>query len=179
MCQRCFNAAALAQRQLLGKQGVDGFEGRDVAAQHRLQVLVHDECRPDQPGVAQHHREQPNDAKGAGLVGELGAKLSKVDLSLLARRRLEPTLEPDGGCRPHLAQEFRQLAVAAGIPESALPPLLRFCRPEIFNTDQGNQFTSAAFTGTLVAAGIRISTDGRGRWMDNVFHRAPVAVAEV
>jgi putative transposase len=47
--------------------------------------------------------------------------------------------------------------------------LARFGRPEIFNTDQGSQFTSAAFTGVLAAAGIRISMDGRGRWMDNVF----------
>ena len=47
--------------------------------------------------------------------------------------------------------------------------LARFGKPDIFNTDQGSQFTSAAFTGTLAAAGIRISMDGRGRWMDNVF----------
>ena len=47
--------------------------------------------------------------------------------------------------------------------------LARFGKPEIFNTDQGSQFTSAAFIGTLAAAGIRISMDGRGRWMDNVF----------
>ena len=47
--------------------------------------------------------------------------------------------------------------------------LARFGKPEIFNTDQGSQFTSAAFTGTLIGAGVRISMDGRGRWMDNVF----------
>ena len=47
--------------------------------------------------------------------------------------------------------------------------LARFGKPEIFNTDQGSQFTSAAFTGLLERAGIRISMDGRGRWMDNVF----------
>ena len=47
--------------------------------------------------------------------------------------------------------------------------LARFGTPEIFNTDQGSQFTSAAFTGMLVKAGIKISMDGRGRWMDNVF----------
>jgi putative transposase len=47
--------------------------------------------------------------------------------------------------------------------------LARFGTPEIFNTDQGSQFTSAAFTGTLAAAGVAISMDGRGRWMDNVF----------
>ena len=41
--------------------------------------------------------------------------------------------------------------------------------PEIFNTDQGSQFTSLAFTQMLADAGIRISMDGRGRWMDNVF----------
>ena len=45
----------------------------------------------------------------------------------------------------------------------------RFGRPEIFNTDQGSQFTSPRFTGVLQAAEARISMDGRGRWMDNVF----------
>jgi len=45
----------------------------------------------------------------------------------------------------------------------------RFGVPEIFNTDQGSQFTSDAFTGALLSNGIRISMDGRGRWLDNVF----------
>jgi putative transposase len=44
-----------------------------------------------------------------------------------------------------------------------------FGRPAIFNTDQGSQFTSPRFTELLIAAGVRISMDGRGRWMDNVF----------
>ena len=47
--------------------------------------------------------------------------------------------------------------------------LARFGRPGIFNTDQGSQFTSAEFTGVLRDAEVRISMDGRGRWMDNVF----------
>ena len=41
--------------------------------------------------------------------------------------------------------------------------------PEIFNTDQGSQFTSLEFTDVLKENGIRISMDGKGRWMDNVF----------
>jgi putative transposase len=41
--------------------------------------------------------------------------------------------------------------------------------PEIFNTDQGSQFTSADFTGRLLTAGITISMDGRGRALDNIF----------
>jgi putative transposase len=47
--------------------------------------------------------------------------------------------------------------------------LARHGRPEIFNTDQGSQFTSAAFTGLLLGNAIRISMDGRGSWRDNVF----------
>lgn len=47
--------------------------------------------------------------------------------------------------------------------------IARYGRPEIFNTDQGVQFTSAAFTGLLLDQGIPISMDGRGCWRDNIF----------
>ena len=52
---------------------------------------------------------------------------------------------------------------------SALEAALAQQQPEIFNTDQGAQFTSQAFTGVLANAGIAISMDGRGRALDNVF----------
>jgi putative transposase len=51
----------------------------------------------------------------------------------------------------------------------ALDEALAWGRPEIFNTDQGAQFTSQEFTGKLQAAGVAISMDGRGRALDNVF----------
>jgi putative transposase len=47
--------------------------------------------------------------------------------------------------------------------------LQRFGAPEIFNTDQGSQFTSEAFTDVLKDHGVAISMDGKGRWVDNVF----------
>ena len=47
--------------------------------------------------------------------------------------------------------------------------LARHGRPEIFNTDQGSQFTGAAFTGVLIKNDIAISMDGKGAWRDNVF----------
>lgn len=53
--------------------------------------------------------------------------------------------------------------------EALREALSRYGRPEIFNTDQGSQFTSEEFTTVLIDAGIRISMDGKGRWMDNVF----------
>jgi len=47
--------------------------------------------------------------------------------------------------------------------------LSRFPKPEIFNTDQGAQFTADSFTRVLLRQKIRISMDGKGRWLDNVF----------
>ena len=47
--------------------------------------------------------------------------------------------------------------------------LAKYGRPKIFNTDQGSQFTSQEFTEVLKRAGVRISMDGKGRWMDNIF----------
>lgn len=52
---------------------------------------------------------------------------------------------------------------------AALEAALGQAAPEIFNTDQGAQFTAADFTGALRQHEIRISMDGRGRWLDNVF----------
>ena len=51
----------------------------------------------------------------------------------------------------------------------ALEAALAIGRPDIFNTDQGSQFTSAAFTSVLAANGSAISMDGKGRFMDNIF----------
>ena len=51
-------------------------------------------------------------------------------------------------------------------PEEAL---VRYGKPEVFNTDQGSHFTGFAFTGRLRAAGVQIALDGRGRCMDNIF----------
>jgi len=53
--------------------------------------------------------------------------------------------------------------------EALQEAIIRYGTPEIFNTDQGSQFTSAEFTGQLKANGILISMDGKGCWRDNVF----------
>ena len=53
--------------------------------------------------------------------------------------------------------------------EALLEALARFGTPEIFNTDQGSQFTAEEFTAPLLARAVRVSMDGKGRWVDNVF----------
>jgi putative transposase len=61
------------------------------------------------------------------------------------------------------------ITMDVGFCVEALEQALELARPEIFNSDQGAQFTSLDFTGRLAAEGIQISMDGRGRALDNVF----------
>ena len=58
---------------------------------------------------------------------------------------------------------------AAFCVETLEEALAKHGKPEIFNSDQGSQFTGAAFTGVLIKNGIAISMDGKGAWRDNVF----------
>jgi len=58
---------------------------------------------------------------------------------------------------------------AAFCVEALEEALAKYGQPEIFNTDQGSQFTSEEFTGALKARGVVISMDGKGAWRDNVF----------
>ena len=99
----------------------------------------------------------------------------------------------DWATRQVLAWRLSNTMDACFCVEALAEALGRYGRPEIFNTDQGSQFTSRGFTGVLKDAGIRISMDGRGRCMDNLLrayaapparrslrsYRAPVAVAQV
>ena len=68
-----------------------------------------------------------------------------------------------------LAWRLSNTLEAAFCVEALEEALANFGPPEIFNTDQGSQFTSLEFTEKLKGAGIRISMDGKGRWMDNIF----------
>ena len=92
----------------------------------------------------------------------------------------------DWASRAVLSWRLSNTMDASFCVEALEEALARYGRPEIFNTDQGSQFTGAAFTGVLTAAGVRISMDGRGRWMDNRaarnsfgIHRAALALAQI
>ncbi len=75
----------------------------------------------------------------------------------------------DWATRHVLAWRLSNTMDAGFCIEALNEALARHGRPEIFNTDQGSQFTSFDFTGVLKDAGITISMDGRGRCMDNIF----------
>ena len=75
----------------------------------------------------------------------------------------------DWASRAVLAWRLSNTMDSAFCVEALEEAIQKYGKPRIFNTDQGAQFTSAAFTGKLEAAGIAISMDGRGRFMDNIF----------
>lgn len=75
----------------------------------------------------------------------------------------------DWASRHVLAWRLSNTMEAGFCVEALREALARYGRPEIFNTDQGSQFTSLDFTGVLNDAGIAISMDGRGRCLDNIF----------
>jgi len=75
----------------------------------------------------------------------------------------------DWATRKVLAWKLSNTMDAGFCVEALEEAVARHGQPEIFNTDQGSQFTSADFTGVLHAAEIKISMDGRGRCMDNIF----------
>src|SRR6201995_5044498 len=76
---------------------------------------------------------------------------------------------PDWATRRVLSWRLSITMEAAFCVETLEDALARHGKPEIFNTDQGSQFTGAAFTGLLAGHGIAISMDGKGAWRDNVF----------
>jgi putative transposase len=75
----------------------------------------------------------------------------------------------DWASRKVLAWRLSNTLDASFCTEALEEALARYGTPDIFNTDQGSQFTSEAFTTILQKHGIDISMDGKGRWLDNVF----------
>jgi putative transposase len=95
----------------------------------------------------------------------------RADITDLPMRRgfLYLVAVMDWATRKVLAWRVSNTLEAEFCLEALEEALARFGRPESFNTDQGSQFTSPRFTGVLQEAGVRVSMDGRGRWLDNVF----------
>lgn len=87
----------------------------------------------------------------------------------LARGFCYLTAIMDWASRRVLAWRLSNTLDAAFCVEALEEALARYEAPEIFNSDQGAQFTCEGFTSVLAGHGVQISMDGRGRWLDNVF----------
>jgi putative transposase len=87
----------------------------------------------------------------------------------LARGFCYLTAIMDWASRRVLAWRLSNTLDASFCIEALEEALARYEAPQIFNTDQGSQFTSEGFTRVLADHGVQVSMDGRGRWLDNVF----------
>jgi putative transposase len=87
----------------------------------------------------------------------------------LARGFCYLTAIMDWASRRVLAWRLSNTLDASFCIEALEEALARYGAPEVFNTDQGSQFTCEGFTSVLADHGVQISMDGRGRWLDNVF----------
>ena len=140
-------------RRLMRRLGLQAIfqRPRDVSAAPRA---------PDLPIPA---------ARPGDHAAESGVVFGRDVHSAGARLSLPWSVVMDWASRKVLAWRLSNTLDSSFCVEALHEALDRYGSPEIFNTDQGSQFTSLAFTDVLTDAGIHISMDGKGRWMDNVF----------
>lgn len=115
------------------------------------------------------HKVYPYLLRGMEITEAGQVWCSDVTYLPMARGFCYLTAVMDWASRRVLAWRVSNTLDASFCIEALEEALALYGAPEIFNTDQGSQFTSEGFTGLLSAHGIAISMDGRGRWMDNVF----------
>jgi putative transposase len=117
----------------------------------------------------QAHRVYPYLLKGLNIDRANQVWATDVTYIPMARGFVYLVAIIDGYSRKVLAWQLSNTLDADFCVDALREALATYGRPAIFNTDQGSQFTSEAFTGVLREHDIRISMDGKGRWVDNVF----------
>ena len=104
--------------------------------------------------------------RGDGTIAELSSRYG-IHPNMISKWKRQAM---DGVKASFVSGRLRPVDQDADFCLEALHDALdRHSAPEIFNTDQGSQFTSRDWTQALKTAGIQISMDGKGRWLDNVF----------
>jgi len=155
-------------RDLLGREGVQ-IGRRRVATMMKRMGIEAIYRRPNTSKPAPGHKIYPYLLRG--LRVERANQVWAMDITYIpmARGFVYLAAVVDWFSRRVLAWRLSITMEAGFCVEALQEALARHGKPEIFNTDQGSQFTSQAFTDALIGAGIAISMDGKGSWRDNVF----------
>jgi len=135
----------------------------------RLAGLVAIYQRPNTSKPAPAHKIYPYLLGGVSIARVNQVWCADVTYIPMARGFLYLVVIMDWASRAVLAWRLSNTLGAEFCVEALEEALLLHGRPGIFNTDQGSQFTSDDFTGTLKRHGVTISMDGKGRYMDNIF----------
>jgi putative transposase len=155
-------------RDLLRGEGVD--IGRDrVSTMMRRMGIEAIYRRPNTSKPAPGHKIYPYLLRGLAIDRPNQAWAMDITYIPMARGFVYLAAVVDWHTRRVLSWRLSITMEADFCIEAVEEALARYGKPQIFNTDQGSQFTSAAFTGLLQDNAIQISMDGKGSWRDNVF----------
>ena len=157
---------------------VDELEARELRANRkcvqRLMRLMGIEAiyrRPctSRPGTGGRHRVFPYRLAGVAITKPNQVWAADVTFIPMAAGFAYLVAIMDVHSRKILSWRLSNTQAARFCVEALQEALALYGTPEVFNSDQGSQFTSREFTSILEAKGVTISMDGRGRWIDNVF----------
>jgi putative transposase len=150
-------------------QAAHGINRKRVQRLMRVMAIEALVPRPGTSKAAPGHKIYPYLLRGVSITEANHVWASDITYIPMAQGFLYLVAIIDWATRAVLSWRLSN-TIDTGFCIAALDEALaRHGTPKIFNTDQGAQFTSSAFTGRLKAAGIAISMDGRGRFMDNIF----------
>ena len=150
--------------------GEDSAVGRDqVRAMMRRMGIEALHRRPNTSKPGAEHKIYPYLLRGLAVERPNQVRAADITCIPMARGFVYLTVVLDWFSRRVLSWRVSISMEADFCLEALEEALTRHGKPEIFNTDQGSQFTSAPFTGLLSENRIAISMDGRGAWRDNVF----------
>ena len=161
-------AGARMLRDMLGRDGVS-IGRRHVASLMKRMGIEAIYRRPNTSKPAPGHKIYPYLLRGVKVGRPNQAWAMDITYIPMARGFVYLAAVVDWFSRRVLSWRLSITMEAAFCVEALEEALARHGRPEIFNTDQGSQFTSEAFTGVLIKHGVAISMDGKGSWRDNVF----------
>jgi putative transposase len=155
-------------RDMLGREGVE-IGRRRVARMMRSMGIEALYRRPNTSKPAPGHRIYPYLLRGLKIDRPNQVWAMDITYIPMACGFVYLAAVVDWFSRRVLSHRVSITMEADFCLEALAEALAKHGRPEIFNTDQGSQFTSEAFTGVLIENEIAISMDGRGAWRDNVF----------
>jgi putative transposase len=155
-------------RDLLTQEGIK-IGRRHVATLMKRMGLEALYCKPSTSKPTPGHKIYPYLLRGMTIERPNQVWAMDITYVPMARGFVYLAAVVDWFSRRVLSWRVSITLEAAFCVEALEEALAQYSRPEVFNTDQGSQFTSHDFTSVLLKAGVAISMDGRGSWRDNVF----------
>jgi putative transposase len=155
-------------RDMLNREGVS-IGRRHVATLMRRMGIEAIYRRPNTSKAAPGHKIYPYLLRKLKIEQPNHVWAMDITYIPMARGFVYPAAVVDWATRRVLSHRVSITMEADFCVEALEEAIAKYGKPEIFNTDQGSQFTGEAFTGVLISNGVAISMDGKGSWRDNVF----------